>query len=122
LCVDKPALNNPSLIFIVVIYLLFLDKRGNRRSSTASENEYVVKGEVELETLNGFLMKKVSSFISLIRYMVVYHQFIVCVVVWIFLHDVVSIQCFNLISTTFLYLSDLHKNLICSESKAVFFV
>ena len=46
-------------IFIITRYLSPSDKRSHRRSSTAAENDYVANGEVELEALNGFLMKKV---------------------------------------------------------------
>ena len=44
-----------------VCVIIFVDKRSHRRSSTAAENDYIVKGEIELETLNGFLMKKVAD-------------------------------------------------------------
>ncbi|XP_066934985.1 unconventional myosin-IXb-like isoform X1 [Clytia hemisphaerica] len=37
------------------------DKRSHRRSLTTAENDYVANGEVELEALNGFLMKKVAD-------------------------------------------------------------
>lgn len=40
---------------------LFIERKSHRRPSGSGENDYVVKGETELEALNNFLMKKVTD-------------------------------------------------------------
>lgn len=37
------------------------DKKNPRRTSTAAENDYVIKGQIELEAFNAFLVKKIAD-------------------------------------------------------------